>query len=72
MAKFVRVREENGTEKSMPEGVASAAGLKPLDKPARAADGSLLPDKPRVAKGAVQPTTSTVEARPASDRPQEG
>jgi hypothetical protein len=61
--KFVRVRLENGTEKSVPEVVAETAGYKVLDKPARGRDQRVLPDKPRVALGAASAKTkSTPEA----------
>ena len=72
MSEFVRVRAENGAEVSIPAGHAEAAGQKPLSKPAVGNDGRVLPTKLRVPKGADQPTTSTQQARPASDRPKEG
>ena len=72
MSKLVRVRLESGAKATIPASHAESAGLTPLDKPALAGDGSALPTKPRVAKGAAQPTTPTPEARPASDRPKEG
>ena len=51
MTKFVRVRLENGTEKSVPETVAETSGYKPLDKPTHGRDGRLLPPKHRVPLG---------------------
>jgi len=65
MSDFVRVREENGVEVSMPARVAEAAGLKPLKKDATARDGSVLPDKPRVPLGGA--AAETTEAHSGSD-----
>ena len=71
--KFVRVRLENGTEKSVPEAVAQIYGYKPLKKPTHGKDGRLLPPKPRVPLGGAASADHThPEARPASDAPQEG
>ena len=53
--KFVRVRLENGTEKSVPEVVAEVNGYKPLKKPTHGRDGRLLPPKHRVPLGGEQP-----------------
>ena len=71
--KFVRVRLENGTEKTVTEIVAQRYGYKALNKPTHGRDGRLLPPKHRVPLGgaAVADNTRT-EARPASDRPKEG
>ena len=49
--KFVRVRLENGTEKSVPEVVAETSGYKVLDKPTHGRDSRLLPPKHRVPLG---------------------
>ena len=71
--KFVRVRLENGTEKSVPEVVAQTSGYTALKKPTHGRDVRLLAPKPRVPKGgAVSADNSNPEARPASDRPKEG
>ena len=64
MSDFVRVREENGIEVSMPAAVAEAAGLKPLKKDAIHRDGSILPPKPRVPLGGA--SAETTEARSGS------
>ena len=48
---FVRVRLDNGTEKSVPEAVALRYNLEPLDKPTHGRDGRMLPPKPRVPLG---------------------
>lgn len=70
--KFVRVRLENGTEKSVPEVVAEVNGYKPLKKPTHGRDGRLLPPKHRVPLGGAASADHTnPEARPASDA-QEG
>jgi len=70
--KFVRVRLENGTEKSIPAAVAQRYGYKPLRKPTHTRDGALKPPKPRVPLGgAVSADHPNPEARPASDA-QEG
>ena len=71
MAEFVRVRAENGDEVSIPEGLAEAAGIKPLNKPALSNDGTVAPTKHRVVKGAASADHTKTEA-PASDRPKEG
>ena len=71
--KFVRVRLENGSEKSVPEVVAQTSGYKVLDKPTHGRDGRLLPPKHRVPLGGAASADHTkTEARPASDRPKEG
>ena len=72
MSEFVRVRLENGAEASIPAAQAESAGLKALSKPTHAADGSLLPIKPRTVKGAASADHTNPEARPASDAPKEG
>lgn len=74
MTEFVRVRLENGTEKSVPAAVASRYGYKPLKKPTHNRDGALKPPKPRVplGGGAASADHTRPEARPASDAPQEG
>jgi hypothetical protein len=72
MSEFVRVRLEYGAEASVPAAVAEGAGLKPLSKDAFAADGSVLPTKPRTVKGAASADHTNPEARPASDAPKEG
>lgn len=73
MTVFVRVRLENGTEASIPERVAAAAGLTPLKKSAVGRDGQPLPPKHRVLakKDAVSADHPHPEA-PASDAPKEG
>lgn len=72
--KFVRVRLENGTEKSVPETVAQTAGYKILDKPARGRDLRVLPDKPRVDLGAAsaKKKTTTTEADASHEASKEG
>ena len=71
--KFVRVRLENGTEKSVPETVAQTAGYKILDKPARGRDLRVLPDKPRVDLGASSAKKkSTTEADASHEASKEG
>lgn len=72
MSEFVRVRAENGEEVSVPAAVAEGAGLKPLSKSAYANDGSLLPTKPRVSKGAASATTTKTEADASPEPPKEG
>ena len=71
--KYVRVKLENGTEKSVTETVAELYGYKPLKKPTHGRDGRLLPPKPRVPLGGADSADNTrPEARPASDAPKEG
>lgn len=71
--KFVRVRLENGSEKSVPEVVAQTSGYTVLKKPTHGRDGRLLPPKHRVPLGGAAVADHTkAEARPASDRPKEG
>ena len=72
--KFVRVRLENGTEKSLPETVAETSGYKPLDKPTHGRDGRLIPPKHRTPLGVAasakkSPTAATKKA--AADESQE-
>ena len=67
--KFVRVRLENGTEKSVPETVALTSGYKPLDKPTHGRDGRLLPPKPRVPLGGAVSAAKADAARVSSDTP---
>lgn len=67
MPKFVRVRLENGTEKSVPEQVAETNGYKPLNKPTHGRDGRLLPPKPRVPLGGAASATTADAARVTSD-----
>jgi hypothetical protein len=73
MPKFVRVRLENGTEKSVPETVAETSGYKVLDKPTHGRDGRLLPPKPRTPLGgAASASKSPAKAtRAAADESQE-
>jgi len=72
MTEFVRVRLENGTEKSVPAIVAKRYGYKPLRKPTHTRDGALKPPKPRVPLGgAVSADHTHPEASAASDA-QEG
>jgi len=69
---FVRVRLENGTEKSVPAAVAKRYGYKPLKKPTHNRDGALKAPKPRVPLGGAASADHTnPEARPVSDA-QEG
>lgn len=71
--KYVRVKLENGTEKSVTETVAEINGYKALNKPTHGNDGRLLPPKPRTPLGGAASADHTkTEARPASDRPKEG
>ena len=70
--KFVRVRLENGTEKSVPEVVAERYGYKPLKKPTHGRDGRLLPPKPRVPLGGAVSADHLHPEAPASDAPKEG
>lgn len=64
--KFVRVRLENGTEKSVPEAVAQASGYKSLDKPTHGRDGRLLPPKPRTPLGESASATKSTTAKAKS------
>lgn len=71
--KFVRIKLENGTEKTVTQVVADRYGYKALNKPTHGNDGRLLPPKPRTPLGgAVSADHTKTEARPASDRPKEG
>lgn len=63
MPKFVRVRLENGTEKSVPEAVAQRYGYKPLNKPTHGRDGQIKPPKPRVPLGGAASATEADTAR---------
>lgn len=65
--KFVRVRLENGTEKSIPEAVAENSGYKVLSKPTHGRDGRLIPPKHRVPLGGAASATKTDAARVTSD-----
>ena len=67
MTEFVRVRLENGTEKSVPVAVAENHSYKPLDKPTHGRDGRLLPPKPRVPLGGAASATTADAARVTSD-----
>ena len=69
MPKFVRVRLENGTEKSVPEAVAETNGYKPLNKPTHGRDGRLIPPKHRVPLGGAASATKADAARVSSDTP---
>ena len=60
--KFVRVRLENGTEKTIAKIVADIHGFVPLDKPTHGRDGRPLPDKHRVPLG----TASAAKSRKKS------
>lgn len=78
MANFVRARLEDGTEKSVPEAVATNYGFEVLDKPTHGRDGRLLPPKPRVPMGTAsaasksrKPRKSTSAGSPAADESQE-
>lgn len=73
MPKHVRVRLENGTEKTVTEVVAQRYGYKPLRKPTHGRDGRMLPPKPRVPLGgAASAATSTdAEADASTDESQE-
>ena len=66
--KFVRVRLENGTEKSVPEVVAETSGYKPLNKPTHGRDGRLLPEKPRVPLGGAASANEADAARVSPDK----
>ena len=71
--KYVRVRLENGSEKTVTEVVAQTNGYKALNKPTHGRDGRILPPKHRVPLGGAASADHTkTEARPASDRPKEG
>lgn len=74
-SKFVRVRLENGTEKSVPEVVAETSGYKVLDKPTHGRDGRLLSPKHRVPLGTASAATprksSAAAKKAAADESQE-
>ena len=70
--KYVRVKLENGTEKTVTEIVAQRYGYKALNKPTHGRDGRLLPPKPRVPLGGAVSADHTRTEAPASDRPKEG
>ena len=72
--KYVRVRLENGSEKTVTEVVAQTNGYKALNKPTHGRDGRPLPPKHRTPLGgrAASADHTETEARPASDRPKEG
>ena len=72
MPKFVRVKLENGSEKSIPEVVAQTSGYKVLNKPTHGRDGRLLPPKHRVPLGGAASADRIRNEAPASDRPKEG
>ena len=75
MPKYVRVRLDNGTEKTVSEAAASNAGLKPLDKPTHSRDGRILPPKPRVelgtASAAAKSTSKPAAAKSSADSSKE-
>ena len=70
--KYVRVRLENGTEKTVTEIVAKRYGYKPLNKPTHNADGRIKPPKPRVPLGGAVSADHPRTEAPASDAPKEG
>lgn len=83
MTQFVRVRMENGHEKSVPVAVQQRYSLPIVDKPAHARDGSVKAPKPRRPLGTAAPKTRTPKKAaasanhprpevPASDAPKEG
>jgi hypothetical protein len=51
MPEYVRVRLDNGTEKTVTTVVADRYGFKALDKPTHGRDGRMLAPKPRVPLG---------------------
>ena len=61
MAEFVRVRMENGIEKSVPAATAKRAGFAVLDEPAMDSRGRMLPTKraPREVAPASEPAPLT-------------
>ena len=63
MPNFVRIRLENGTEKTVTDVVAKRYGYKPLDKPTHTPDGRIKPPKPRVPLGGAASATKTSAAR---------
>jgi hypothetical protein len=65
--KFVRVRLENGTEKTVTETFAKIYGHKPLNKPTHGRDGQIKPPKHRVPLGGAASATKTDAARVSSD-----
>jgi hypothetical protein len=71
--KFVRVRLENGTEKSVPEVVAKTSDYKVLDKPTHGRDGRLLPPKHRTPLGGAASASKAPAKAPraAADESQE-
>ena len=69
--KFVRVRLENGTEKSIPEVVAETSGYKVLDKPTHGLDGRLLPPKHRAPLGGAASATKSTPAKAKSAKADE-
>ena len=70
--KYVRVRLDNGTEKTVTEVVANLYGYKPLKKPTHGRDGRILPPKPRVPLGGAGSADHPHPEAPASDAPKEG
>lgn len=67
--KFVRVRLDNGTEKSIPEIVAQTSGYKVLDKPTHGRDGRLLPPKHRVPLGVAASAKKSTTPKEAAASP---
>ena len=72
--KYVRVRLENGSEKTVTEVVANRYGYKPLDKATHGRDGRPLPTKPRVPLGtaaSAKKSTTAKAAKVSADESQE-
>ena len=67
--KFVRVRLDNGTEKTVTDVVARRYGYKSLNKPTHNPDGRIKPPKPRVPLGGAASADKADAARVTSDTP---
>ena len=67
MPEFVRVRLENGTEKSVLKAVADRYGYKALSKPTHGRDGRIRPPKHRVPLGGAASANEADAARVTPD-----
>jgi hypothetical protein len=71
MSEFVRVRLDNGTEKTVSAVVASRYGYKPLDKPTHGKDGRILAPKHRVPLGTSASAKKSTPAKAKSAKADE-
>ena len=71
MPEYVRVRLENGTEKTVTTVVADLYGYKALDKPTHGLDGRVLPPKHRQPLGTPASAKKSTPAKAKSAKADE-